>query len=483
MTTSYNKDDLESVLRYLTGEYGVEILAGQGSIPGRHDIMRLLPDFFSTKHKGDYSMMSMMVREGIMTKLLSLRESGISGDECRRLVAIETQKLTDNFIPQEIAAKYVNMIAEIMGLKVPAVMVKAAPTPKTQPAAKPKSQPAAKPKRKRPTMSDDEFVELCKFGTARKVEEALENGANVNARDNEVDYEGMTALCIASDWEYVELVEVLLKYGADVNAKDDYEYTALMYAACDRNDDDSNGSAKQAILEALLRHGADINAKNGEGGSTGSTALHLAVQNGRLAAVKVLLKHGANVNIKNNYGKTPLDCVPYGKDAPGLEIKDWLAPEIIDEIADALRNPKRYADTGRNSVNDYDFLELCESGTARGVEEALRHGANINARNDFGWTALYLAALHQHADVVEVLLRHGANVNARNYEGKTALHEAASWGKANVAELLLKHGADPNARDKSGRTALDVAQQEGQSDVVELQRSKDTRSFWARLFS
>ena len=107
-SSNYDKDDLESVLRYLTGEYGIEILAGQGAIPGKHDIMRLLPDFFSTHHKGDYSMMRMMANEGVMKKLLSLKQSGTSGDECRRLVAIETQKLTDNFIPPEIAAKYVN---------------------------------------------------------------------------------------------------------------------------------------------------------------------------------------------------------------------------------------------------------------------------------------------------------------------------------------------------------------------------------------
>ena len=192
---TYDKDDLESVLRYLTGEYGIEILAGQGSIPGKHDIMRLLPDFFSTKHKGDYSMMSMMVREGTMTKLLSLRESGISGDECRRQIAIETQKLTENFIPPEVAAKYVNMIAGIMGLKFSAVVVQAAPTLAATP--------------KRPAMSDDEFVELCEIGTAREVEEALQYGANVNARGM---FSG-TALDIAQNKGYSNVVELLRKYG------------------------------------------------------------------------------------------------------------------------------------------------------------------------------------------------------------------------------------------------------------------------------
>jgi hypothetical protein len=114
------------------------------------------------------------------------------------------------------------------------------------------------------------------------------------------------------------------------------------------------------------------------------------------------------------------------------------------------------------------------------VRKLLRKGANVNARNEYGWTPLHWAALYGHADVVRLLLEHGAEVNARDENGQTPLHEAASWGVvrllphhgadvntrdkggrtpglADVARLLLDHGADVNARDKDGQTPLHVA--------------------------
>ena len=225
---TYDKDDLESVLRYLTGEYGVEILAGQGNIPGKNDVMSLLPDFFSTKHKGDYSIMRMMASEGVMKKLVTLKQSGAPEDECRQGVYLEAEKLKDNYIPEEVAAKFVNMIAGVVGLSARvSVKSSAAPIQESRPATPPAPtpQPAAKPKR--PAISDNEFVKLCGFGTAREVEEALQDGANVDARD----MFGRTALHEAAGHGKADVAEILLQHGAeDINAKDNNGSTALDFA-------------------------------------------------------------------------------------------------------------------------------------------------------------------------------------------------------------------------------------------------------------
>ena len=185
-------------------------------------------------------------------------------------------------------------------------------------------------------------------------------------------------------------------------------------------------------------------------------------------------------------------------------------------LAQPAAKPKRPA------MSDWEFVELCRSGSAREVDEALQNGANVNAVDKFGnlgWRALHWAACEGHADVIEVLLKHGANVNAKDNGGWTALHWAAKLGHADVVEVLLKHGADVNARDDRGWTALHVAgnadvaeillqhgadinakdndgktalyfaQRNGCSNVVALLRAKDpgsakdTRSFWSRLFS
>ena len=60
-------------------------------------------------------------------------------------------------------------------------------------------------------MSDDKFLELCESGNARRVEEAIRNGANVNAKYNN----GYTALMLAAEKGQTETAELLREYGAE----------------------------------------------------------------------------------------------------------------------------------------------------------------------------------------------------------------------------------------------------------------------------
>ncbi|MBQ9578336.1 MAG: ankyrin repeat domain-containing protein [Ottowia sp.] len=84
-------------------------------------------------------------------------------------------------------------------------------------------------------------------------------------------------------------------------------------------------------------------------------------------------------------------------------------------------------------------------GDANRVRTLIEHGANVNAANSLGLTALMMAAFGGHADIVEMLLDSGANVNASDIREKTALG-IALWRKhLNIAEILLARGADPNA--------------------------------------
>ena len=108
-------------------------------------------------------------------------------------------------------------------------------------------------------------------------------------------------------------------------------------------------------------------------------------------------------------------------------------------------------------ISDYDFIALCKLGNPRSVEEAIKNGTNVNAKDNDGWTALMRAAWEDHAEVVEVLLKHGADVNAKNNKGMTALMWAAQRGYADVAEVLLKHGANVSTKDNNGNTAMKLA--------------------------
>ena len=88
-----------------------------------------------------------------------------------------------------------------------------------------------------------------------------------------------------------------------------------------------------------------------------------------------------------------------------------------------------------------DLWKLCEKGDLEKVEEAIKNGTDVNAKDDNGWTALYYAAYFGHANVVDVLLGHGVNIDAKGMYGRTALSWATSRGSTEVAELLRKYGA------------------------------------------
>ncbi len=105
------------------------------------------------------------------------------------------------------------------------------------------------------------------------------------------------------------------------------------------------------------------------------------------------------------------------------------------------------------SGDTYEHKEM----TSLQAQKALNSGADVNARDRDGKTALITAAEIGMADTVRLLLTHGADVNSRDANGTTALMYAAIEDHVGVIQLLLAHGANVNARDRDGETALGMA--------------------------
>jgi ankyrin repeat protein len=124
-----------------------------------------------------------------------------------------------------------------------------------------------------------------------------------------------------------------------------------------------------------------------------------------------------------------------------------------------------------NARNNYGWTALshaARAGNAELVKLLLAHGADVNARDQSGWTALMRAAMKGHVDVVRVLLEHGAAVNDQEKEeGWTALHWAAARGHDQVVALLLSHGADYKLRTNDGMTPLMLAMKENNDKVIQ----------------
>ena len=104
-------------------------------------------------------------------------------------------------------------------------------------------------------------------------------------------------------------------------------------------------------------------------------------------------------------------------------------------------------------ISDQEFCDICAKGSVQEVINALKRGANVNARDNHSNTPLMLASLYEKAEIVNILIKAGADVNAKDKNGTTALMYAAHMGKANAVNTLIEASADDEIDDK-GRTAL-----------------------------
>ena len=139
------------------------------------------------------------------------------------------------------------------------------------------------------------------------------------------------ALANAVSYGDIELLQLLLRYGADANYQGENGRTVLMIAAaegfysqCGNDPSINTYTGNTAAVKALLDAGSRIDTQNSEG----NTALMLAAQHARSESVKLLLLSGANVNLTNAHGETAL---MYATEAAGA-----YAEDNVNEIVKGL---------------------------------------------------------------------------------------------------------------------------------------------------
>ncbi len=151
-------------------------------------------------------------------------------------------------------------------------------------------------------------------------------------------------------------------------------------------------------------------------------------------------------------------------------------------MGERLVNAARYSDietvkselvngadiNAKNNNGDSALIWACANVCTEIVELLLVNGADVNTKDRNYRSALMWATNHGHTKIVEMLLAKGADVNAKDVNDETALMWATNHGHTKIVELLIARGADVNVKNKNGETALTAAITFGQVEIVKL---------------
>ncbi len=285
-------------------------------------------------------------------------------------------------------------------------------------------------------------------------------------------------------------LQELIDTGEDIiNFRDDRTWTALHYACWREN---------VQIVEILLRSGADGTLTD----SLGQRAIHLAAERGNERLVQMLLT--GNLRATCNDGQTVLHraaaggCVPIVSwildkcDTAALDSKQRTAMDLArdlgyPEVATMIfkRSGLMSSMEGLESMpcltlpsNPIMSLHyVVVTGNFADTKKLLEQGADANCEDEARQQPLDYAVGKGDVNVVKLLLEHGAmpdNIDRQNCSSR--LSHAAEYGNEEVVQTLLKYGARADQTDRSGRTPLFYAARKGHERVAAiLQHQENVR--------
>ncbi len=287
----------------------------------------------------------------------------------------------------------------------------------------------------------DALAGAAKTGRLETARTLLLLGADADTPDEN----GVCPLNYAAFGDRAEIAKLLLENGARVNQTIGGS-TPLDFAV-------ARGSVEAARI--LIDYGADVRRVYPDG----RTPLHIAVANGHFTTVELLIDRGADLAIKDKTGMTPLDLAA-AINHPGMVgmLLEAGATSSRPLLRNAVRQNRAELVVALLTHPGEPLAPVLREALAKSspaiVGLLLKAGANINARDEAGFTPLHDAALAGNASVVRSLLERGADINAGDRDsGATALYMAATMGREDVVMLLLEKGADP----RKGPSAVHAA--------------------------
>ena len=318
-------------------------------------------------------------------------------------------------------------------------------------------------------------------GAVDAVRALLARGAEVNTRETA---EGQTALMWAAAEGHTDVVRALLERGADVRAHSTQGYTALVLTAREAHLDtakallsagaDLNAAAEDGttalVVATIRRHTAYATFLLNQGANPnlgpGFSPLHWAVG----------VWDSYLNDLSNGITNEQTEWSAFGglPKAEKLEFVKALLARGADPNARTKRNPNygmKVKGGNGNLVGATPFLIAAQANDVAIMRELVARGADPNISTNQGTTPLMVAAGIGHLpgmsrsteenalEAVKLCVELGANVNAANKTGDTALHGAAWRHFADsIVQYLVDHGANMNAKNKRGWTPLVIAE-------------------------
>lgn len=333
------------------------------------------------------------------------------------------------------------------------------------------------------TMGDGETVLMTasRSGNIGVVKLLLQRGAGVNAKEK---WRGQTALMWASAEGHAEVVRALIAAGAELNVRSNSGFTPLLFAVRE-----GRFEVVKALLKAGVSPNEALppSARRGSAGAPhGSTALMVAVTNAHFELASLLLDAGADPN-SGVYGWTALHLITDVR-KPGAGSNDpapagsgsidslEMVRRLVAHGARINERTTRNRAIGMTSLNTEGatpFLLACRTADAELMRLLVQLGADSKIPTSDKTTPLMAAAgvgtrspgedagtEAEALEAVKYLIELGADVNAINDFGDTAVHGVAYKHFPSVARYLTDHGADLrvwNSKNRNGWTPLRIA--------------------------
>ena len=257
---------------------------------------------------------------------------------------------------------------------------------------------------------------------------------DAGAKSSDVSNFGNTPLIAAARNGYAEIVKVLLDDNANVNATDKYGRSALLESARFAKD--------MEVITLLVKRGADINAVDNDR----NTALSLAAAShlDSVEVVRGLLRLGADSSMKNFDGMTPIQIASsLGRTEM---VKAIMRAE--DEGLDPLLVSRLVAAIMEGDVSQVQ--SMLKDITAERLTDALSTPRQQRK-------VLLKASFYGMTEIVEMLIDGGVDINSFDDDRNTALNYAARGNRIEAAKLLIKRGCDVNFPTERRYTPIDFS--------------------------